>query len=161
MASHDSNANGVVTYDLGEAIDFYAFGQILDMEDSEDTNFTIEILYGYFEQAEETFQKMDKALKERDLDELCRLGHFLKGSSATIGLAKVRDSCEKIQRYGKKENADGSPEPDEELCLTNIGSTLNIVKSEYTDGRKLLLDYLKGYYGRRQAQAQAQDAARA
>jgi len=34
------------------------------------------------------------------LKTLSELGHFLKGSSATLGLTKVKDSCEKIQHYG-------------------------------------------------------------
>jgi osomolarity two-component system, phosphorelay intermediate protein YPD1 len=62
----------------------------------------------------------------------------LKGSSATLGLVKVRDSCEKIQRYGKKENVDGSPEPDENLCLTRITDTLTVLKNEYVDVEKTL-----------------------
>lgn len=69
---------------------------------------------------------------------MSQLGHFLKGSSATLGLVKVRDSCEKIQRYGKKENEDGSPETDEELCLKRITETLKALKTEYADAEKLL-----------------------
>lgn len=72
------------------------------------------------------------------MEELYRLGHFLKGSSATIGLTKVKDSCEKIQRYGKKEKLDGSPEPDEKLCLTLISAVLVTVKSEYNEARDKL-----------------------
>ncbi|KAI1167207.1 hpt domain-containing protein [Nemania serpens] len=135
--SHDSNMP-----DLGDAIDILTFGQILEMDDSEeDREFSKSIVYGFFEQAEETFERMDSALKSRDLEELYRLGHFLKGSSATVGLTKVKDSCEKIQRYGKKENVDGTPEPDEELCLSRIKSTLTTVKSEYADAEKTLKNF--------------------
>ncbi|KAI1188439.1 hpt domain-containing protein [Nemania serpens] len=135
--SHDSNMP-----DLGDAIDILTFGQILEMDDSEeDREFSKSIVYGFFEQAEETFERMDSALKARDLEELYRLGHFLKGSSATVGLTKVKDSCEKIQRYGKKENVDGTPEPDEELCLSRIKSTLTTVKSEYADAEKTLKNF--------------------
>ncbi|GAW15368.1 hypothetical protein EKO27_g6310 [Xylaria grammica] len=125
--------------DLGDAIDILTFSQILEMDDSEeDREFSKSIVYGFFEQAEETFGKMDSALESRDLDELYRLGHYLKGSSATVGLTKVKDSCEKIQRYGKRENVDGSAEPNEELCLSRIQSTLVSVKSEYADAEKTL-----------------------
>ena len=34
----------------------------------------------------------------KNLTELSHLGHFLKGSSATLGFTKVKDECEKIQR---------------------------------------------------------------
>ncbi|KAI1281812.1 histidine-phosphotransfer domain, HPT domain-containing protein [Xylaria sp. FL0933] len=134
---HDKNMP-----DLGDAIDIITFSQILEMDDSEeDRDFSKSIVYGFFEQAEETFGKMDSALASRDLDELYRLGHFLKGSSATVGLTKVKDSCEKIQRYGKRENVDGTPEKDEELCLSRIKSTLSTVKSEYADAEKILKNF--------------------
>merc|ERR1712225_207877 len=48
--------------DLGDSIDAVTFEQIL---------------------------KMDDALEEKDLATLSSLGHFLKGSSATLGLTKV------------------------------------------------------------------------
>ncbi|KAI0472447.1 histidine-phosphotransfer domain, HPT domain-containing protein [Xylaria cf. heliscus] len=135
--NHDKNMP-----DLGDAIDIVAFSQILEMDDSEDDrDFSKSIVWGFFEQAEETFEKMDSALKSRDLEELYRLGHFLKGSSATVGLTKVKDSCEKIQRYGKKENVDGTPEIDEELCLLRIKATLSEVKSEYADAEKTLKNF--------------------
>lgn len=70
---------------------------------------------------------------ERDLNQLSNLGHFLKGSSATLGLVKVRDGCEKIQRYGKNENEDGSPEDDDDLCLKRTDEVLETVKTEYFD----------------------------
>lgn len=75
---------------------------------------------------------------------LSELGHFLKGSSATLGLVKVRDGCEKIQRYGKNENLDGSSEPDSELCLKRITEALVTVKADYQD----VEGKLKAYYGK-------------
>ncbi|KAJ2986912.1 hypothetical protein NUW58_g4804 [Xylaria curta] len=144
MASKDQTDDGHDRNmpDLGDAIDILTFSQILEMDDSEeDRKFSQSIVYDFFEQAGETFEKMDVALQARDLDELYRLGHFLKGSSATVGLTKVKDSCEKIQRYGKRENVDGSPEPDEELCLSRIKTTLKTVKSEYADAEKTLKDF--------------------
>jgi len=49
--------------DLGENIDAMTFEQILEMDDDEDDReFSKSIVVGFFEQAEETFVKMDKAL---------------------------------------------------------------------------------------------------
>lgn len=81
---------------------------------------------------------------QKDLKTLSELGHFLKGSSATLGLVKVRDGCEKIQRYGKNENLDGSSEPDSELCLKRIAEALVTVKADYQD----VEGKLKAYYGK-------------
>lgn len=76
--------------------------------------------------------------KDRDLEQLSSLGHFLKGSSATLGLIKIRDGCEKIQRYGKNENVDGSPEPDDDLCLKRIDEALETVKTDYREAESAL-----------------------
>jgi osomolarity two-component system phosphorelay intermediate protein YPD1 len=51
---------------LGPNIDASTFEQILEMDDDEDEppvrEFSKSIVEGFFEQAEETFVKMDKAL---------------------------------------------------------------------------------------------------
>jgi len=126
--------------DLGESIDALTFEQILEMDDDEDEReFSRSIVFGFFEQAEQTFTKMDDALKAKDLAQLSSLGHFLKGSSATLGLTKVKDSCEKLQHYGQKKDAAGTTdEPDEEKCLERIKETLVAVKEEYAEVEKVL-----------------------
>jgi len=49
--------------DAGDNIDPATFNQILEMDDDEDDReFSKEIVYGFFEQAEATFEKMDDAL---------------------------------------------------------------------------------------------------
>lgn len=131
--------------DLGDSIDALTFEQILEMDDEEDDReFSRSIVFGFFEQAEQTFKKMDDALKAGDLPQLSSLGHFLKGSSATLGLTKVKDSCEKIQHYGqKKDEAGTADEPDEKKCLERIKATLIAVKEEYAEVEKVL----KKFYG--------------
>ncbi|KAG5930634.1 hypothetical protein E4U53_002197 [Claviceps sorghi] len=58
-------------------------------------------------------------------------------------MVKVRDGCEKIQRFGKNENMDGSNEPDSDLCLQRIIEALQSVKEDYKDVEAKL----KKYYG--------------
>ena len=77
----------------------------------------------------------------KDLKQLSSLGHFLKGSSATLGLIKVRDGCESIQRFGKNENLDGSPEPDNEVCLKRITASLEAVKKDYAEVERKLMSF--------------------
>ncbi|KAH7351081.1 signal transduction histidine kinase, partial [Rhexocercosporidium sp. MPI-PUGE-AT-0058] len=126
--------------DLGDSIDALTFEQILEMDDDEDDrDFSKSIVFSFFEQAEQTFKKMDDALEEKDLATLSSLGHFLKGSSATLGLTKVKDSCEKIQHYGQKKDDEGTEdEPDEDKCLERIKDTLVTVKEEYAEVEKVL-----------------------
>jgi osomolarity two-component system phosphorelay intermediate protein YPD1 len=140
-----SEEGSVTSPDFGDSIDGPTFEQILEMDDDEeDREFSRSIVFGFFEQAEQTFKKMDDALEAGDLDTLSSLGHFLKGSSATLGLNKVKDSCEKIQHYGQKKDEDGTAdEPDEKKCLARIKDTLVAVKEEYAEVEKIL----KKYYG--------------
>lgn len=76
--------------------------------------------------------------EDKDLPELSSLGHFLKGSSATLGFNKVRDSCQIIQQYGHKQTVDGTDEPDEEVCLTKIKDAVEAVKVDFVDLEKEL-----------------------
>jgi len=72
--------------------------------------------------------------EEKDLGKLASLGHFLKGSSATLGLTKVKDSCEKIQHYGQNKTADGhDDETDDQVCLDHIKDLIVQVKEEYEE----------------------------
>ncbi|KAI7689245.1 hypothetical protein KC322_g11940, partial [Hortaea werneckii] len=97
--------------DFGDNIDSTTFEQILEMDDDEEEReFSKSIVYDFFTQAESTFQKMDSNLEKKDLAQLSALGHFLKGSSATLGLTKVKDSCEKIQHFGAHKDGTGEKE---------------------------------------------------
>jgi osomolarity two-component system phosphorelay intermediate protein YPD1 len=76
-----------------------------------------------------------------DLIKLSELGHFLKGSSATLGLNRIRDGCENIQRYGKQETQTGEPIDDPEKCLVLIAETLTQVKKDFDFAQKVLRDH--------------------
>jgi len=131
--------------DLGDSVDTATFEQILEMDDEDDEReFSKGIVFGFFDQAAETFQKMESAIRADDLAELSALGHFLKGSSATLGLTKIKDGCEKIQHYGAQKDETGTvEEADRAKCLRLIQATLNEVKVEYEEVSALL----KRFYG--------------
>jgi len=119
-------------FDFGDNVDKPTFEQILDMDEEDDHDFSKSIVFGFLEQAETTFGKMDVATKEKNLPELSSLGHFLKGSSATLGFTKVKDECEKIQHFGHKKTETGeADEPDEEKCLDLIRESITEAKKAY------------------------------
>jgi len=129
-------------------------------DDDDEHEFSRSIVYGFFAQAEETFVSMDihmyvtdltaamtNALtvirKDKDLASLSSKGHFLKGSSATLGFTKIRDECEKIQNYGRKKDETGTnDEPDEEKLLRLIEEALKEVKRAY----KVVEALMKKFY---------------
>lgn len=140
--------------DFGDSVDMQTFSQILEMdEDEAEREFSKPLVVNFFEQAQETFEKMDKALEEKNLSELSSLGHFLKGSSATLGFNKVRDSCQIIQQYGHKQTVDGTDEPDEEVCLKKIEDAVEAVKVDFADLEK----ELKAFFGVDSEEAEEQD----
>lgn len=85
--------------------------------------------------------------KDKELSDLSSLGHFLKGSSATLGLSKVKEACEKIQHYGAGKDETGTAdEPDEATSLKNIEKTLDQVKKDYKEVEM----FLRRFYGEEQ-----------
>lgn len=131
--------------DFGDHVEDQVFSQILEMDENEaDRDFSEPLVFGFFEQASETFEKVQKSLDAKNLDELSSLGHFLKGSSATLGFNKIRDSCQVIQQYGHKLNVDGTPEPDETVCLQKIAEALKAVKVDTEE----LEQKMKKFFGK-------------
>ncbi|KAF7365425.1 Histidine-phosphotransfer domain HPT-domain-containing protein [Mycena venus] len=128
---------------LDSVIDMTIFDQILELDDDGTHEFAKEMVTAYFSQASTTFDDMDKALADKKLPELSALGHFLKGSSAALGIRKVQESCEKMQHYGalRDEDADKDLKPAE--ALDKIKVLLGEVKAEYTDAERWLRNWFK------------------
>jgi osomolarity two-component system, phosphorelay intermediate protein YPD1 len=77
--------------------------------------------------------------EKKDLAQLSALGHFLKGSSATLGLTKVKDSCEKIQHYGAMKDETGTIDiPDKEQALRYLKETIKEAKAEFREADAVL-----------------------
>ncbi|KAI8929323.1 hypothetical protein BC831DRAFT_302235 [Entophlyctis helioformis] len=53
---------------------------------------------------------MRERMIDQDWEALGKLGHFLKGSAATIGLVKLSDSCYRIQILGSAADAGSDPQ---------------------------------------------------
>ncbi|KAG0161681.1 hypothetical protein PDIDSM_1848 [Penicillium digitatum] len=115
--------------DYKEILDESTFEQILEMDDDEeDRDFSKSIVYGFFDQAESTYKKIQKEIDAKNLDELSSL---------------VKDGCEKIQNFVPKDETGIIDQPDTEVCLKAIKKTLDEVEVEYRKVEKLL----RRYYG--------------
>lgn len=79
----------------------------------------------------------------KDLTTLSTKGHFLKGSSGSLGVKKVQELCERMQHYGhlrdEEENADLTPE----AALKKIVELHSSLKVEYAVAEKWLKDYFE------------------
>jgi osomolarity two-component system phosphorelay intermediate protein YPD1 len=78
----------------------------------------------------------------KDFDELSQLGHFLKGSSATLGLTKVKDACEKIQ-HCKEDIPEKGDEAEKTKAIDGVKQTLKEVQEDYNE----VADLLRRFYG--------------
>ncbi|KAJ2083608.1 Phosphorelay intermediate protein [Coemansia sp. RSA 988] len=122
-----------------DILDIYNFNQLLAMDDDGDIHaFSRDIVSQYFDQARSTFADMEKALKEKDLLMLSSLGHYLKGSSATIGVKKVMECCKNIQFLGKLQNISGKGRLEKEQALKLITQELRTGKKEYVNAMEFL-----------------------
>ena len=86
-------------------VDWAVFSEIVTMDEDEE-GFSNSLVEVFVSQVEETFEEIDKYLKEKNLEKLSSSGHFLKGSAAALGLTKISNQCERIQNYGHKINFD-------------------------------------------------------
>ncbi|KAK1776989.1 signal transduction histidine kinase [Copromyces sp. CBS 386.78] len=154
MHSHydDDREDQDMTPDFGEHVDNGIFEQILEMDDDDKRDFSKSLVTNFFDQAEETFVKIEEVLNNNKVDNgkrletLSSLGHFLKGSSATLGFNKIRDSCQIIQQYGHKLNIDGSAEPNEQVCLDKIKGALKTARNDKDVLADMMLNKIHGFF---------------
>lgn len=77
-----------------------------------------------------------------DLPKLSSLGHYLKGSSATLGFIKLKDECEKIQNYGNMKDATGErDQTDADLALSKIQESVANAEKHYKVVKPLMISY--------------------
>ncbi|PFH53882.1 hypothetical protein AMATHDRAFT_44931 [Amanita thiersii Skay4041] len=127
-------------------IDMDTFQQLLELdEDGDDLQFSKGMVDAYFDQAAQTFNDMDIALGKKDLKQLSALGHYFKGSSAALGVARVQHSCEKIQHYGQCRDEEAGTNLSEQEALDKITALLSQAKGEYAAAE----DHLKAWYADR------------
>jgi len=111
------------------------FSQILELDDDDSREFSRSMVSDYYSQVDATLVKMDQALSGKKLKELSDLGHFLKGSSAALGVERVQASCERIQHAGKLRDEESGTALTEPQALDLITNMLENVKRDYPEAR--------------------------
>jgi len=126
-----------------EFLDATTFEQLLEMDDDEEREFSKGIVWNYFDQVKGSFAPIEEGIQKRDFHALSSLGHFLKGSSAAVGLIKLKASCEKIQNYGNKLDETGNTPIPGDDALAKIAEVLVVTKKDFRDAEI----WLKRFYG--------------
>jgi len=129
------------------------FSQILELdEDDESHVFSKSIVQNYFEQFDGTYKEMREALEKADLPKLSALGHFLKGSSAALGVWKVQGTCETIQHVGNLREEGAPPvtlKPDEAIKKMKV--LYATVDGEFKEAKAWFLEYFPDGVGEAEA----------
>jgi HPt (histidine-containing phosphotransfer) domain-containing protein len=81
--------------------------------------------------------------KAKDLKKLSELGHFLKGSSAALGIRKLQNTCEKMQHYGELRDEDKHSDLSSEQALKLIGGLLKGIKRDFSSAKKWFVAWYK------------------
>ncbi|SCV68119.1 BQ2448_240 [Microbotryum intermedium] len=140
---HDA-AVGIAPATTGPVVDMEVFGQLLEIDDDEEHDFSKTLAIDYIGQAETTFAEIEEALDAKDLDALSRKGHFLKGSSAALGLHHVQHSCELMQHYGKCKDGSGEgADLTEEVALRKCRALLKRLRIEQDEAKAWLENFYK------------------
>ena len=91
-----------------------------------------------------------------DCKSLSSLGHFLKGSSATLGVTGVRDACESIQHYGDLRDNKTGKVIEHKVALAKISAALKEAKEQYKEAEIWLLKWHSDVKAKAKAKAKAQ-----
>ncbi|KAI0770451.1 histidine phosphotransferase, partial [Fomes fomentarius] len=124
-------------------IDLETFNQILDLDEDDTHDFSLGMAEAYFSQASTTFTDMEDAFAAKDLPKLSSLGHFLKGSSAALGVSAVQATCEHIQHYGALRDEANGKDLTSADALAKIAPLLKRVKREYAIAERWLQQWYK------------------
>jgi hypothetical protein len=81
--------------------------------------------------------------EQKDFKSLSSKGHFLKGSSAALGVKKVQESCEHIQHYGNKRDEVKGVDLTEAQALRRIALIMPRLAQDYESAKVWLKQYYK------------------
>jgi HPt (histidine-containing phosphotransfer) domain-containing protein len=100
----------------------------------------------------------DDNRKEKNLEELSSLGHFLKGSSAALGIVAVQDACEKMQHYGHLRDEEENTDLKEEDALNRIEGLIKGCRKDYEQAKVWLTSlYTEGAFDVPKDQEEGED----
>lgn len=130
-------------------IDWAVFSELIAMDEDEE-GFSKSLFQTFVSQFEETCHDIESNMKDKNLDNLSGLGHYLKGSAAALGIEKISHECERIQNYGKKVNFDNFKlkddalkESDDQFWIELIEDALQKARTNFDKVKKELNDYFE------------------
>ncbi|KAJ3120344.1 hypothetical protein HK098_004667 [Nowakowskiella sp. JEL0407] len=122
-----------------DAVDPEIFGELLFLDD--DGAFARDIVKKYFKQAYDRMPSIETSFEAKDLDELYKHAHFLKGSSAMVGLRRINAIFEKIQYHTKLKDESGKKNIPESEAWIAIESLIKQSRVEHRSAEEELTEF--------------------
>ncbi|MCO5590292.1 hypothetical protein L7F22_044261 [Adiantum nelumboides] len=137
-SSNASNTDRAMTLDLR------ILEQLKELDEDDKTReFSRGVIWIFFDQAKSTFEKMYAAIERGDLQVINTLAHFLKGSSATLGVTRVMNHCECIQGLTDSTRMGNlATSLEKEKLLNDVKRELDLMITDYMEAETALRRYL-------------------
>ncbi|KZP06911.1 hypothetical protein FIBSPDRAFT_966029 [Athelia psychrophila] len=120
-------------------IEMEIFAQILDLDDDDGAHACSRALVAaFFQQARTAHRDMLRAYAKQNPTELAALGHFLMGSAAALGIARLSYTCRQIERHGTVAADLGSVGTHRAEAMATVGALLGRVEGECVGAERWL-----------------------
>jgi CheY-like chemotaxis protein/nitrogen-specific signal transduction histidine kinase/HPt (histidine-containing phosphotransfer) domain-containing protein len=101
------NGDGLEAEDSSQPTeDVLDHATILQLRDTLTPEMREQLLDVFDAQQEQCISDLGRAVQRGDRDEVRRVAHLLKGSSASVGAMSLRLCCERLEHVGRREDAD-------------------------------------------------------
>jgi HPt (histidine-containing phosphotransfer) domain-containing protein len=92
--------------DTCDAVDMIVLNSLEGAQTEGGPDIVVELMELYLEDAAGKLAAMRERLAESDYRSLARLGHSLRGSSASLGARRMASLCEELERIGEGDPSD-------------------------------------------------------
>lgn len=116
----------LIQHSLSSLIEPKILKSLLEVEKNKHEGFIFELLEVYIDHTEEKIAEINEAIKEKNLNIVKETAHNMKGSSANIGLSKLFELFESLERNSEKNDW---------TKIQNIFSEINI---EFKETKKTI-----------------------
>ncbi len=124
----DSNTSFVQHY-LSRILEENALANLIAIEEGGEENFVVETLNLYFEQANLTLAEIENSINNRDVENLIRKAHLLRGSSGSVGFTKIYQLSSTLEDSAKT------------LEWNNLGEIYKTITDEVIKSQQVIADF--------------------